>query len=150
MDLKFERSTAGQSKYDWLGNWDMVTGHNVGLTLLLADFDADTHYPDRFIAPGTLIAQYTSGGNSGEYGPFIEGESNGLQTAVGCVFSGAHVRHDIGGDPIASKIHCAVMLADVPLQVFVSKLPGTLDNADAAHSIVTADLPSGWRDLDAL
>ena len=150
MDLKFERESHGQSDMSWLGNWDEVTGSNVGLTVLLADFDADTHYPDRFLQPGLLIAQYTSGGNSGEYGPYTPSETNGLQTAIGCIFSGFHVRHDRDGDPIATKIHGAVMLAKTPLQVFVSKMPGTLNATPAAHTIVTADLPSGWQDLDAL
>lgn len=149
MDLKLERKAAVQDSREWLGNWAQVVGSNVGVTLLMTDFVKASHYPNRFLPTGLLIAQYTSGGNSGQYGPYTPGASDGRETAIGGIFSGFHVRHDIEGAELATKIHGAVLWANTPVQVFVAKMPTARNNAGTDVAVTASDLPAGWTALPA-
>lgn len=82
MDLSVKTDLIGQDKQSWLGS-AAGTSNARSVVLVTASFTANTHYPDGYFRSGTPIAKYTSGGNSGLYGPYTAGASDGTQTLAG-------------------------------------------------------------------
>lgn len=148
MDLMRRTESVTQGDMTWIKNWSEIVSFNLTATVRMTDFVLATHFPDYFLLPGLLLGKYTSGANDGYFGPYTPGASDGRQTAVAAIYSGFQVKRDASGTADAAEIAGAVVPLLAPAQVYVSKLPGTLTSAPAAHPIVTADLPTGWLDLD--
>ena len=120
-------------------------------TVLLADAVEATHYPNGFIPPGTILARYTSGGNVGYLSPYVHNHAGGtgLNTAAAMVWDGFYLkRGPTGAYQAPTGLGGSILLAGLPVQIIVSKLPGLLNAAAAAYAPVAADLPSGFIAVD--
>ncbi len=96
-------------------------------TINFALFTANTHYPNGYIASGTVVGKVTTGGR---IGPYDDAASDGRQTAVGFLFNDVKVPADT-----ATKVQVAIV--DAFAAVSQSRLP-TNHGLDAAG---IADLP---------
>jgi hypothetical protein len=70
----------------WLGDVD-GTQATRSITLVVASFTANTHYPKGVLASGHVIGRYTSGVNDGLWGLYVPGATDGRETAVGFLFN---------------------------------------------------------------
>lgn len=64
----------------WLGDVD-GTQATRSITLLVAAFTKNTHYPNGLLKSGTVISQYTSGANVGLWGPYA-GQASEAQSVT--------------------------------------------------------------------
>jgi len=143
MDLQVTSRTLTTRDHSWLATRAGIENALPG-TIVLSGATKATHYPDGYIKPGTLLARYTSGGNSGLLAPFVNDGTAGLNTAVGIAFDGFEVRYDETGTAIATKTAGSVLFKGCGAMVYLSKLP-TLLLADGttSYTVVEAKLPSG-------
>jgi hypothetical protein len=151
MDLQYTTDTHVVRDYSWLDPQSPIETAQPR-TLLIAGATEATHYPDGFLKSGTIMAKYTSGGNAGFWAPYVVDHVGGfgLNTQVGIVLDGFEMRRGSSGAIIGIEVFGSMLIADTPIMVYVSKLPGLLNNAAGAYTPLTADLPSGFTDLDAL
>lgn len=63
-------------------------GENPSCNLDVSAFTAATHYPNGFILNGIVLGKITA---TGKYAPYLAGNSDGTQTAVGILFSARKV-----------------------------------------------------------
>lgn len=143
MDLQVTSTTLNTRDYRWLATRAGIENALPG-TLLISSAVKATHFPDGYIKTGTLLAKYTSGGNSGLLAPFVNDGSTGLNTAVGIALDGFEIRMDADGNAIGTKTAGSVLYGGSGANVFLSKLP-TLLLADGttSYTVVAAKLPSG-------
>lgn len=82
MDLNPSFGTIGRDDQRWLGS---ARGTSQGQTvaLVMASFTAATHYPNGYFPSGIPLGLYTSGANSGKYGPYTAGAADGTQNLAG-------------------------------------------------------------------
>jgi hypothetical protein len=112
-------------------------------TMLISGTTQATHWPDGFVKPGTLLAQFTSGGNAGLWAPWVQNDAGGLGlvTLAGMVFDGFEIRRDATGTVIGTKTAGAIIRKGTPCHVFVAKLPGLLlTNGSTAYVPTAADV----------
>lgn len=121
MDLTLRTDVIGQDKQSWLGSAS-GTDTAVSGVLAISTFTANTHYPDGYIRSGTPVAKFTSGGNSGKFGPYVSGGSNGSAVLFGFVLTPTRV--PASGDTIA-----ALMDGSDGPRIIVANLPITVDSA---------------------
>lgn len=72
------------------------------ITLDVSTFTAETHFPDGFIPSGVTLGKITSGGQTGKYGPYDNGASDGRQTMVGHLDQAVKVTS--GGADVAAPL----------------------------------------------
>jgi hypothetical protein len=82
MDLTPVSSQIGRDDQAWLGS-ARGTAQAQSIALVMASFTAGTHYPNGYIPSGTPLGKYTSGANTGSYGPFTTGAADGTQNLAG-------------------------------------------------------------------
>ncbi|MBF9135318.1 hypothetical protein I0C86_41445 [Plantactinospora sp. S1510] len=80
MDISLTTEAWTVEKRDWLGSRD-GTEFTRTITLHLASFTANVHYPNGFIPSGIVIAKITSGTGTGLYGPYA-GSTSEAQTVT--------------------------------------------------------------------
>jgi hypothetical protein len=82
MNLTPQSQQIGRDDQSWLGSAH-GTNSAQSIALAVAAFTAGTHYPNGYLPSGLPIGLYTSGGNSGKFGPYTTGASDGSQTLAG-------------------------------------------------------------------
>lgn len=153
MDLGYiSESYVHSPDLSWLRNPEWANAHAVSGTIVLAnpDWVEATHYPDGVIKSGTLVAIHTSGTYDTTFGPYVADQSpdTGLTTVGGVWIDGGPIKRDQDGAISTTRLTGAILLAHWPLDVYVSKLPGLLNEAGGARPVVAGDLPATWADLD--
>lgn len=151
MDLQYSTREHTTADLSWLGNLTQM-GQTHSATVLLSAATKATHYPNGRIKPGTILAQFTSGGNAGLWAPYVNDDTagEGLGTPAGIVVDGFSVRTEDGTE-LATKTAGSILLAGTPQQVYVSKLPGLLDeDGTTAHPVVVGDLPASFVNIDGV
>lgn len=89
---KLVTETIGTGDQSWLGESGPHKARSQAL--LKSAFTAGTHYPNGYLPSGTAVAQFTSGANSGQYGPYTAGAADGTQNLVGFVLTDSPVTSD--------------------------------------------------------
>jgi hypothetical protein len=151
VDLQYTTDSFNTRDWTWIANRAGIAEQAQPLTVLIADMTEATHYPDGFIKPGIILAQYPSGGNAGLWAPYVHDDvAELLDTPGAIVLDGGRVR-EINGTTVGTRVTVSGILAGWPLHVFVSKLPGLLDDdGTTAHAVVAADLPAGFVNVDGI
>lgn len=83
--------------HSWLGDAADTQSWR-SITLVMASFTKNTHYPSGVIRSGTVIGRYTSGPNNGKWGLYSDAATDGRQTAVGFLATTTRVE-TTGGVP---------------------------------------------------
>lgn len=151
MDLQVSTETSNSRDLSWLAS-SFAVNHAKPRTVLIASADEDTHYPDGYIKPGVILAQYTSGANSGLWAPYVSDDTvgEGLGDPAGIVLDGFRIRKDADGSVIGTKTAGAVILSGQPIRVVLDKLPGLLlEDGTTAYAPVAADLTALGFNQDA-
>jgi hypothetical protein len=83
---------------------------NPGITLDVSKFTEATHYPDGFVASGTVLGKVTA---TGLYGPYDNAATDGRETAAGHLFGSLVLKGEtrVGG---ALVVHGFVDAAKLP------------------------------------
>ena len=125
MDLSVKTEVFGQDDQSWLGS---ARGTDSGRPILLqtSAFTAGTHYPSGYFVSGIPVGKYTSGGNTGRYGPYTSGATDGTQTLAGFIFTQVKA-------PASTATNIAAALIDTG-RVVLAKLPVTVDAAGQASN----------------
>lgn len=118
MDLSLRTDTYQQEDQSWLGS---AHGTDMGrsITLKTSAFTAGTHYPNGYFPSGLPLGRYTSGGNTGLYGPYTAGASDGTQNLAGFLLCSLDA-------PTVNTTNVAGALLEHG-RVIVSKLPISVD-----------------------
>lgn len=82
MDLSPKTDTVGRDDQSWLGS-ARGTSQAQSIALAVGAFTEATHYPDGYFPSGLPLGKYTSGANSGRYGPYTAGASDGSEDLAG-------------------------------------------------------------------
>lgn len=152
MDLQITSESFDTADWTWLAS-SFATGTGKPVTILLTTFVEATHYPNGRIKPGTILAKYTSGANSGLWGPYVSNDTvaEGLGTPAGILLDGARVRKDASGVNVSTVTVGACLIAGTPVQVNVANLPGLLlEDGTTAYAPLAADLPSAAVAVDLM
>lgn len=144
MDLIRTTETFTSSDWRWLASSkDVAHAHTV--TIATADLVQTHHYPDGYLKSGLLLAQYTSGGNSGLWGIYTDDAIDGRETALAILLDEPRVQLDSSGAVAAARIACAALWS---AQVYVGNIPEhLLADGTTANTINAADLPAGIVDI---
>jgi hypothetical protein len=153
MDLGYRTRTFLPSDLSWIHRLNGVFEAANSGTINLADpaVVKATHYPDGFIKQGVFLGLHTSGTYDTYFAPYVADEApdTGLTVVAAVVLSGFPVNYDEDGTLATTTTSGSILLASAAaLQLYVSKLPGLLNDAGGARPVVPADLPSGWIDID--
>ena len=116
MDLSVRSDAIGTDIQDWMGSRH-GTNNARTVTLAKAAFTAATHYPQGFIRSGTPLGRYTSGANTGLYGPYTSGATDGTQTLAGHLLTPQTVTAGTGNLVAPLFWHGLVYLAKLPITV---------------------------------
>lgn len=120
MDLTPNRVVEGRGDQSWLGS-AYGTDACQSVTLKFAAFTAAsggaaTYYPNGYLASGTPLGKYTSGGNTGKYGPYTVGATDGTQNLAGFLFTSIAVPRDGVSDIQGALLdHGRVIVAKLPV-----------------------------------
>ncbi|MBQ1047862.1 head decoration protein [Micromonospora sp. C51] len=109
MDISVTTDEYVAEDRSWLGSRD-GTDVTQGITLDPALFTEATHFPDGYIASGTVLGRVTA---TGFYGPYNNGLTNGLETAVGFLFNSTKVR--TGGPKVGAPLHWRGVIREAKL-----------------------------------
>lgn len=82
MDLNPVINQVGRDDQSWLGS-ARGTSQGQSITLTIAAFSAGTHYPNGYLPSGLPLGKFTSGANTGSYGPYKPGATDGSQNLAG-------------------------------------------------------------------
>ncbi len=151
MDLSIYSDSALMSNKDCFHNINDLPQLTSSGTILVAGMTEATHFPNGFVAPGTLLARYTSGANTGYLAPYVHDHAGGLglDTAAAMVWDGFYLQRNSNGVYASTRVAGSILLAGLPVQVFVDRLPGLLeDDGTTAHAPVAADLPTNFIAVD--
>lgn len=124
-------------------SWDLTEpnqGYDKGGTLAVAAFTQAQHFPNGYIPSGTVLCKFTSGGNSGLLGPYLDGATAGQGTAEGILKATIQVVQVNGA--LKAKVGCAYRKAFAV--VSQARLPFTSGTAAAGGYLDAAgiaDLP---------
>jgi hypothetical protein len=116
MDLSVRTDSVGTDDQSWLGSRH-GTNNARTVTLAKAAFNSATHYPQGFLRSGTPLAKYTSGGNTGLYGPYTPGATDGSQTFVGHLLAPQSVTSGTGNIVGALMDHGRIVEARLPIAI---------------------------------
>lgn len=118
MDLTPNRVFEGRDDQSWLGS---AHGTNAAqsVTLQVSAFTpATTYYPNGYFPSGLALGLYTSGPNTGKYGPYTAGAADGTQNLAGFLFTGTAVSRDgVSNVQAALLDHGRVIVARLPIPV---------------------------------
>lgn len=130
---------------------------------VLADTDAQSIYIGTrdFIPVGTLLAHIAPAAGPAYQGlwvPYLPNITvdNGEATADGIVFEPIYIRRDSQGTIDQTTAIGSILPANVPVQVFASKMPqyddhtGYTGGGATTVAVAQADLPAMFQDLEAL
>lgn len=113
--------TLGAGDQSWIGEPGPWKARSQ--SLLKSAFTAGTHYPNGYLPSGTAVAQYTSGGNSGKYGPYTSGATDGSQNLAGFTIADVAVTSDANIN-VALYDHGRVNTNRLPLSFTAPASPG--------------------------
>lgn len=120
MDLTMRTEVFQNEDQSWLRS-----GHGTdatrSITLKVSAFTAGTHYPNGYFPSGTAVGLYTSGPNTGLYGPYTAGATDGTENLAGFVFTATK-------SPAVNTTNVQAALLDRGA-VLVSKLPAPWNTA---------------------
>lgn len=122
-------------------------------TIWVAEMVEATHFPNGFVPPGTILGRYTGGAQTGYLAPYYQDWSDvtntGLDTAAAMVWDGFYLTRNAAGVYANTRVAGSILLAGLPVQVTVSKLPGLLlEDKTTAYAPLAADLPAGFIAVD--
>lgn len=138
MPWQFTSKTYAGRDYSWLAS-EQNTKYRVTRTVHLGDAVEAFHYPDGFLPSGLLIAEYTSGPNTGLFAPFVRDATDGRQTPIGVAFDGFDAKDRDGN--VYSRCDGSVILANTHIRVWLSKMPGlVLADNTTADPVILADI----------
>lgn len=116
-----------------------------GASVLVSATTEATHWPNGHLKRGLLLAKFTSGGNAGLWAPYVDNDTagEGLGTVAGIVIDGFKIDKDGAGSPVSTNVFGSVVLAGVPIQIFVDKLPGLLlEDGTTAYAPTATEIAS--------
>lgn len=150
MDIQASRTTAGMSDKSCFHNTLNLAQLSSPATIAVDSLTEATHFPNGFVKPGTILARYTSGANDGMWGAHVPDSTDGvgLENSDAVVWDGFYIDALADGSTLPDAVAGSILLAGLPVQMLVAKMPGLLDDADAAHTVVAADLPTGFIAVD--
>jgi hypothetical protein len=115
MNLNPTINTLGRDDQSWLGSAH-GTNSARSITLAISAFTKATHYPNGYLPSGLPLGKYTSGANSGLFGPYTVGASDGSQTLAGFLFTATAT--DGTSNPNGALLdHGKVIVANLPISV---------------------------------
>lgn len=152
MDLTIREFQAVPSNKDVFANIDGLQQKTFSGTILVAGMTEATHYPNGFVAPGTLLAQYTSGANTGYFAPYVQDHAGGLglDTVAAIVWDGFNLGGPYPGSYDSTVVAGAILLPKTPVYLWEAKMPGLLLNDGVtAYAPVAGDLTgTNWSFVD--
>jgi len=117
MDLTPNRVTEGRDDQSWLGSAH-GTNSAQSVTLKVSAFTKVTHYPNGYFPSGLPLGKYTSGPNSGLYGPYTDGATDGTQNLAGFLFTATAAPRDGASNVTGALLdHGRVIVARLPIAV---------------------------------
>ncbi len=117
MDLTPNRVNEGRDDQSWLGSAH-GTSSAQAVTLQTSAFTAATHYPNGYFPSGLALGLYTSGANSGRYGPYTAGATDGTQNLAGFLFTATGAPRTAGANVQGALLdHGRVILARLPIAI---------------------------------
>jgi hypothetical protein len=116
MDLSVRTDAIGADDQSWMGSRH-GTNNARTVTLAKAAFTGATHYPQGFIRSGTPLGKYASGPNTGLYGPYTSGATDGTQTLAGFLLTPQSVTTGTGNIVAPLMDHGRVVDAKLPIAV---------------------------------
>ena len=138
-DITVHRSTFQAENRSWHKTQAGVTpNENPNITLDLALFDAEDHYPNGFIPSGTVVGQVTA---SKKFGPYDPDASDGREVAAGHLFGSLTVFAPTG--VVGGALVCTNSTID-PTRLPIQSGTGALDDAArlALFRITYTDKPT--------
>lgn len=115
MNLNPVTNTLGRDDQSWLGSAH-GTNSARSITLNIAAFTKATHYPNGYLPSGLPLGKYTSGANSGQFGPYTAGATDGTQNLAGFLFTATAT--DGTSNPNGALLdHGRVIVANLPITV---------------------------------
>jgi len=124
VDLNPTFGALGRDDPSWLGS-ARGTSQAQSVALVVASFTAGTHYPNGYFPSGLPLGKYTSGPNTGNYGPQTDADVTGLQNLAGYLL----VAQAAPRNPATTIINGPLLDSG---RVIVSKLPITVSAAAQA------------------
>ena len=117
MDLTPNRVSEGRDDQSWLGS-AYGTDAAQAVTLQTSAFTKVTHYPNGYFPSGLALGKYTSGANSGKYGPYTAAAADGSQNLAGFLFTATAVSRD-GTSNVQGALldHGRVIVTRLPIAV---------------------------------
>lgn len=117
MDLTPNRVDEGRDDQSWLGS-AFGTNSAQAVTLQTSAFTKATHYPNGYFPSGLPLGKYTSGANSGKFGPYTAGATDGTQNLAGFLFTATAAPRD-GASNVQGALldHGRVIVARLPIAV---------------------------------
>jgi hypothetical protein len=106
-------------------------GLNKTITLDVATFDPDDHYPDGVLHSGLVIGHITSGDDDDLYGIYDNTATDGRQTAVGHLWNDEVV--NAGSTQISATLYRSGVVREVNL--FINHGLDSAAKADLANNI---------------
>jgi hypothetical protein len=125
MDLSVRTTQDLVADHSWLGSRHGTEATRT-VTLDIAKFTANLHYPNGFIPDGVVLGKVTAGG---KYGPYDDAAVDGRQTAVGILFSPVKV------PPVATVAGAALFVHGQVVEAKLPIAPGTVGSIDAAGKV---------------
>lgn len=120
MDLTPVSQPIGRDDQSWLGS-ARGTSEAQSIALTMSAFTAGTHYPNGYFPSGLPLGKFTSGANSGTYGPYTAGASDGSQNLAGFLLTAVAAPRS---GSTATVVNGALLDQG---RVIVSKLPISVD-----------------------
>jgi hypothetical protein len=115
---KLVTETIGTGDQSWLAEDGPHDARSQAL--LMSAFTAGTHYPNGYVPSGLPIAEFTSGPNSGEYGPYDPDATDGTEDLVGFVLTDTPV--NVRAGETSTDTHLNVALIDRG-RININRLP---------------------------
>jgi hypothetical protein len=88
VDISVRSETWGVEDRSWLGSAHGTEATRT-ITLDVSAFTEATHYPDGYIASGTVVGRITA---TGLYGPYDNAAADGRQNAAGFLFNSISIK----------------------------------------------------------
>lgn len=115
---KLATESIGTGDQSWLGEDGPHDARSC--PLLMADFVANTHYPNGYMPSGIPVGKYTSGPHNGEFGPYDPNATDGRQNLEGFVYTDTPVAAHAG--LTSTDTHLNVALVDRG-RININRLP---------------------------
>lgn len=109
MDISVRSDDYQVENRAWLGSRD-GTEFTETITLDTSAFTAGTHYPNGYVASGTVLGKITA---TGLYGPYDNAASDGRQVADGFLFNSTPMRS--GGPDVGAPLQWRGVIREAKL-----------------------------------